>query len=1134
MAIFCPIEDEGYKALVDKLGGDPFAYKYMVDKGLTSITLDEVNTIPDKEISVPTSSFAKTLLKVRADAVRRLAELEKTMNNRIHEAKTGEKVLKGVKARQVEKFKAYRNQITEATKDIEDTTKLVGALNLYINKAAEDLEALNKKINKATSGEDMTDDEKRSVISEALNYSNQFNLLEDFKEIVRSEEFVNNPDIDISTETIQKLLKAIEDKEILQNNIKKKIYPLVADWLLELKGESGKSVLEANRQAMLNKREDLVITKEVLIQQMIAMEEDISGLSAWVDSIFNTSDILANLLGLKLKEAFENGRLQSVEDSDDIGVAINKYLVATGKSYSQDIFKDIIQEVIVNGKTVKAFISELDYNAFEIAKKSFREKLLKKYLPKGSTAKNITELKEELKTLDKKSYKKLIAEEKAWYKENQDNVDNIDEVIKFNRSVMTEEDFKEWFAKNIFVDKTLEEAGENPFIAKGKFALPAKAKYTNKAYEKLRANKPAFELHQAMIAMMEEKLSLYPDVEKEKMNPKKGLYILPAVHKSTVESVMKGDFKSIWTSIKNKFTSIPEDLYAGESKKEGIANTQGERYRDVPIVFTEPIDAKDTSENLWATMTMFAEKANNYHYMNKIQAEVMLIKSVVKDRVIGEGETDKLLAKLGIPESIKKKVGRGRANERIETFLDMVYYGIMQEQEELMGINLTKLVNNLNSSTSYMALAFNLKQAMSNVTVGAVTQRLEALGGQFYSGKDLSFGYKKTLSVAQEMLVHKTTKYGTGRKPLSLQLYDLMAPIQGDFDYMGEKIEGYKVSALFSSDFGFLFSHMGDFNNQVGVMYAVMNNYTLKDYTGKEIKLHEAFELNTDGKIQLKPGLTKIGGGDFTLGDLEVIKNRIHALNKDAHGIYNMFDKSAANKYALLRMAFQFKGWLVPLARRRFQEGRIQYEQQAYVEGYYRTLWKALGKAYKDAQKMGLKASIDVNLNPSNQIPTIKGNLRKVYGELGFMAGAIILTSIIGRYLAGLDDEEEDDIQNIIALNAYYNLLRTQSEMSFYINPIDMSKILTEPIAGQRTIKSFWNVAKYSGLTLVDSEDAYYKRQYYGHEKGDSKLVASLEKVIPVWGKLASIGSYQSTLEQVKNYDYLTVFGADISKKEDK
>ena len=38
------------------------------------------------------------------------------------------------------------------------------------------------------------------------------------------------------------------------------------------------------------------------------------------------------------------------------------------------------------------------------------------------------------------------------------------------------------------------------------------------------------------------------------------------------------------------------------------------------------------------------------------------------------------------------------------------------------------------------------------------------------------------------------------------------------------------------------------------------------------------------------------------------------------------------------------------------------------------------------------------------------------------------------------------------------------------------------------------------GAITGDDEDLYYKRRSGVHQKGDSKLVASIQKLIPIWG----------------------------------
>ena len=119
----------------------------------------------------------------------------------------------------------------------------------------------------------------------------------------------------------------------------------------------------------------------------------------------------------------------------------------------------------------------------------------------------------------------------------------------------------------------------------------------------------------------------------------------------------------------------------------------------------------------------------------------------------------------------------------------------------------------------------------------------------------------------------------------------------------------------------------GEHYMQSRTLLAYMNHYKLKDSTGKKISLYDAYEVVkeeqngvvVDAKLVLKQGLTKLDGTEFTAADSSDITYKVAKINQSLHGIYNNADKNAMQRYALGRLAFIFRKWMVPHYNRRFK-----------------------------------------------------------------------------------------------------------------------------------------------------------------------------------------------------------------------
>ena len=157
---------------------------------------------------------------------------------------------------------------------------------------------------------------------------------------------------------------------------------------------------------------------------------------------------------------------------------------------------------------------------------------------------------------------------------------------------------------------------------------------------------------------------------------------------------------------------------------------------------------------------------------------------------------------------------------------------------------------------------------------------------------------------------------------------------------------------------------------------------------------YEAHE-NVNNRLKLKEGFKS------NLEDKQKFIHRTNALNKEFHGIYNDVDKNEAQRYALFRLAWQFRKWMVPYWNRRYGKGMYHAEKGDYQEGFYKVVGRFIKQMYTEV-KLG-EFSLRKNWNMLSQQE--KANFYKVMSEVGHILGFMVLAALL---TAGADDDEDN------------------------------------------------------------------------------------------------------------------------------
>ena len=337
------------------------------------------------------------------------------------------------------------------------------------------------------------------------------------------------------------------------------------------------------------------------------------------------------------------------------------------------------------------------------------------------------------------------------------------------------------------------------------------------------------------------------------------------------------------------------------------------------------------------------------------------------------------------------------------------------------------------------------------------------------------------------------------------KLFDLYDPMQGEYmDSFGRLVTASVANKLFRVDTLFFNQHFGEHEIQVSNLFALLDaTMVIDNETNQEMSLLDAYEKYGVEEIYNKT--------DFTDTKRQNIMNRLHALNKRMHGIYNDFDKATAQRYSLGKLAFMYRKYLVPAYKRRFKNLGYDEELGAQTEGYYKTFWNLYLK-----NLVTLKTSLIKNW--ADMSPFERAQTKRVIAE----ATIILALTALVMVLRGIADDDDDELKKNWAYNfVLYQAIRMRSETSQYV-PIygirDAYRTVKSPSAATTTIDRAIKFTDQFFIQSLDPEKAVYQRRTGVWEKGDNKSWAYFLKLMGITGYTLSpeeaIKSFEGSLSR--------------------
>jgi len=1073
------------------------------------------------------------------DPMQRLAQKTKVyLQKRIN-------ILSNQKVKDVDRKTNRLKELLQNMKAVEE----VESINLFIEEAYKMSQQLKQRTKQFLIDVKKEDVDRKELIEALTNineYANSYNILDeissedlfDFFQLDEDAEqkmFEEDEEGNVKLSMKEKLERAVTTRNIIRQRMLDEGIPLLAEFLLDARSKYSAEGLEKEiaakraeiekikndvtnekrRDRLIQKVErqiDLLSTKAqdkdgmIKILKEAAIEEGV--LDFLVGPLISSPDSAVALFAKAIKDQLEFARLKDINIKRELTDEYLEYRSqAPGSTDNPQKFNEGLYTVVevpvyetvqskknpnYYYKTVKKdeagnivykkevhFVERIDRKKFKAAQAQWWAENPKPHADK---------IPEQLTSSEKQDVRNWENKKKQWYKENMteksaEAIKAIDDKMKNERDaeIISKKQYANWFNNERF--KEIQEPSSK-YISEKWLAM----------YNKDGKPKNAMgEYHKALTDTYYGAQELLPESQRTGSR-------IPSIPKKDLERLLdEGISNLVKTNIKETISIQAYDTEYGGN----IATLGGEAVKFLPIFFTQNIDESDISYDLLSSVLLFSQMANKYDALNEVNGEISLMKQVISkranpkfDEVSGKKQFDVVAKRFGLEEFIVKS-GESFTKKHLDAFIDMIVYGEMQKKEVLLGLQFDKITNTITGFSALTSIAADLLKGVANNLQGNIQLIIEASGAEFFSAADLA----KSKVQFMENVAGTLGDFGKP-SPTSWmgRLNELYDPIQGDFtDKYGRIVSASVANKLFRTNTLFFNQYFGEYEIQVSGMLALMNATEVRDKeNGTNITMYEAHKKygpdsgDLNGKVEW---ITQDKDGnnvyeDFNEKHRRSFQDRVHALSKKMHGIYNTFDKGTAQKQSLGRLALMYRKHMYPGFKRRWKQYSWDEELGSGTEGHYRTFWNTFVRDLRTYK-------LNVAKEWSTYTPMQKANIRRTLSEIGVFLTIVGLIGILSAMASDDGEDKEKYKDNYLYNFLLYEMVRMRSETAQYISPKDMWRTIKSPSAALSTLSRF---IRFTNQILPWNITEEYKRKSGIWEKGDNKAWAYFIKLIGLPG----------------------------------
>lgn len=763
-------------------------------------------------------------------------------------------------------------------------------------------------------------------------------------------------------------------------------------------------------------------------------DKDINGVDRWVSSMGDSSDALLSLIDKAVKISHSKRDSVLIDVMNDLRDAQKKLQDAGHTS-------EFMFERDENNNLTGRIISDIDFVKFNKERSEYIEKLKKEGL-EGYKLKTKIERWESLRT----------------------------EVVVINKDTGRKE------------------------------RVPSKSMYSSNALNSLDSAQREY-----YDAMMEAKTLLDDLLPARFTNTYRAIQIRNDISEVIFNNITdpKKASKLALENLKDRFLRRSDDTEFGGDEISNLFTTfSGKPIDRLPIYYTTELeDMSRLSTDFTSSMLAYAGMAINYSEMNKIIDALELTKDLAMDREVQQYSGDKKLV-----ESFKvlhKKFSKSYSlagsqtniGDKLEDYFQSVIYGrSKQDQGTIIGnIDTAKTLDTLKSYTGVIGLGLNLFSAIGNITAGKMQMFIDSVSGEYFNYKNMAVGKKNYWAMIPEYMAEINSIRKSNKMSLLIDKFDALEEFYSNLRNTNY-YKGPLTRIIGSSNLYFL-NNIGEHYLHTRNMLSMLDAYKVKDSSGKEISLFDAFEVvaNKDSKgntvsssLKIKEGVTKLDGSEITENDLTDLKLKIGKVNQSLNGAFNEDDKGAIHRNAYGRLAMQFRQWMPAHYGRRFSKARYDARLEQWREGYYRTLGRFSWELLKDLKR----AKFDIATHWDELSQHEKANIKRSLAEIGMFYTLTVLISMLGA------PEDRKGVWHDRMILYSLNRMKLEAGASMPFNTGFLSNIWTilqSPAAALKQVDNLTNLVRF---------DKMFNEIESGRYKGWSEYEADLVKTLPVYGQI--------------------------------
>lgn len=599
---------------------------------------------------------------------------------------------------------------------------------------------------------------------------------------------------------------------------------------------------------------------------------------------------------------------------------------------------------------------------------------------------------------------------------------------------------------------------------------------------------------------------------------------------------------------------------SGEKYQAEISLLKGQR----KAVLGKP-RADQISMDFADSLIKFTAMSSMYESMNDIEDTLLGIKDIVDQRTYRENQAKGVVKYVkGTKDFFAGKRGnkskeQENTKKRLNAWFAMVFYNT----DEMTRTVFDKLSSAAIQYSSLSYVAFNAIGNLNNLAIASANNSIEALGQRFFTRKSYARANSEFygLNVGQGMMkrLSYSSKKGGGdrydpRKPMNKweamalgeQMMDAYADIR-------ESIQGQGAlnDDLFTLDnlkaFGYSLQDAAEYKVQTTVGMSLLMDLTIMNSaTGERMSYYDAHDFDSKTQtVKLKDGFDTIVEksltGEETLKTFTEnykfdLRMKIREVNKQIHGNYAREDRVVLQRQSIGQLLFQFKKWLAPAIRARWQREYFD-ENLGWMEGRYISALRFFGYFFKQVGKANFRAANFKDYMKSqfgkegtggqeqerlqNQVLGIK----RTFADLSMILAAMLSHSLLMGLFEDDDDDMDPTLRRLRNL-AIYQADRTYKELIMFM-PItgeavnQAGEFISDPIASTRNLGAIgeafsssvyfgyqnlkmatpfggldgeWGISRREHSALLDNSDLYYQ---YKPKTGTAKFKKEWFDAVP-------------------------------------